>query len=473
MKYSSFKKIINNDVSKYLIKKFSNKKTKSGKNLLEQYFYCYFSDTVIDEMKSFLNYKTRIFNFFFKGLEKMMVRNLPKERTAEKIHFFAIRASRALSAGIRAVPNYGLIEPLVYDNPLHVTWNITNRCNLNCIHCSQNSGRKTSDELNLKEKLDVVDQLADANCAVILFCGGEPLMSKDFFPLVKYACERGLVIEVVSNGTLITKGIAKKIAKIGIDYIAVSLDGATKETHEKIRGKDTYEKTIQGIKNCIGENIMTLVSTTLTKNNYKEIDDIIDLSKSLGAKRMSLVDFVPVGRGMKIIDLDPPPKIKYEVLRKFAKRKLEEVGIELFSTMPQFGRIVKEMSSEIGNNSVFGFIDIGAEVGSRQFSDIHTCGCESGRLSLGIDPNGDIRPCFLMNVVVGNTRKDKVIEVWKNSEILKSLRTREDLKGNCGTCENKYICGGCRTRALVYFNDLKAPDPGCIKNVELWNQIKK
>ena len=470
---SSLVKITDNTVSKYFIKKISNKKTKSGKNLLEQYFYCYFSNTVTDEMKSFLNYKTNIFNFFMKGFEKTMVRNLPRERNAERLHFFAIRASRALSAGIRAVPNYGLREPLVYDNPLHVTWNITNKCNLNCIHCSQNSGKKTSAELTLNEKLDVVNQLADANCAVILFCGGEPLLSKDFFKVARYACRKGLVLEVVTNGTLITKNIAKKISKIGIDYIAVSLDGAKKKTHEKIRGKGTYDKTIRGIKNCLQEDIKTLISTTLIKYNYKEIDDIIELAKGLGAERVSLVDFVPVGRGNKISHLDLPPEIRYKILKNFSKKKLEENDLGLFSTMPQFGGMVKEVILNNNSNKIFNFQNIGAEISNKRISDIHTCGCESGRLSLGIDPNGDIKPCFLMNVVVGNTRKDRIIDIWSNSEILKSLRTRENLKGACGSCENKYICGGCRSRALAYLGDLKAPDPGCIKNVELWNKIKR
>jgi radical SAM protein with 4Fe4S-binding SPASM domain len=91
-------------------------------------------------------------------------------------------------------------------------------------------------------------------------------------------------------------------------------------------------------------------------------------------------------------------------------------------------------------------------------------GCGAGRHYCCIRPNGDIGPCVFMQIKAGNMRKDRLLDVWHNSPVLERLRDRSNLKGHCGVCENKYICGGCRARAYAYYGDLDAPDPGCINN---------
>jgi len=480
MKFDTFVNVINNPASRYAIRRISNKKTKSGKNLLEQYFYCYFSGTVTDDMKSFLNYKMKGFNFVMGALEKI-VRDGNKRYgfVFNKLEDtkFAIMNSKETVFALKAIGEYGLKNPPI-SNPISCIWTFTNECELNCIHCYQDAGIKNKDELTLEEKMDVVDQVVDSGCVYLTFSGGEPLMSKDFFKVAEYAKKKGLIIRFATNGTLITSGVAKKLSNLGFDYVTLSVDGVNKETHEKIRGvKGSYEKSIEGIKNCLEENITLCVTPVLIKNNYDEIYDIIKLLKKLGVKFIVLSDFVPAGRGRKNMNIELPPDIKYDIFLKIAKMSLEEKNVELGISSPRFTPIIKREAKKFRDRDLVKMTNVGLFKEPHEMKEFvyksYTNGCCAGRTYFAIDPNGDIKPCVYMDVVVGNTRKDKIMDVWKNSEILKSLRTREDLKGGCGKCEDKYICGGCRSRAWFYFKDLKAPDPGCIKNVEYWNKIKR
>jgi len=480
MKFDTFVNVINNPASRYAIRRISNKKTKSGKNLLEQYFYCYFSGTVTDDMKSFLNYKTGSFNFIMNILGK----TIREENKRYGFVFnkledtkFAVMNSKEIVFVLKAISKYGLNIPFISD-PICVNWSLTNECNLRCIHCSQNAGQKIKDELTLEEKKDAIDNMVEAGCVYLIISGGEPLMSKDFFEVAEYAKKVGLILRVTTNGTLINKSIAKKISEIGFDIVGISLDGVNKETHEKIRGvKGSYEKSIEGIKNCLEENITLYVVPVLNNNNYNEVVELLELLKSWGIKHVSFSDFIPGGRGKGCMNLELSPEIRYDIFLKIAKMSLEEKEIDLSVFSPIFTPIIKNIANESKNPDFVTTTNVGLykePFGTNVFfHKIYTNGCCVGRSTIALDPNGDIKPCVYMDVVVGNTRKDKIMDVWKNSEIFKETRTREDLKGGCGSCKDKQICGGCRARAWFYFKDLNAPDPGCIKNVEYWNKIKR
>jgi len=99
-------------------------------------------------------------------------------------------------------------------------------------------------------------------------------------------------------------------------------------------------------------------------------------------------------------------------------------------------------------------------------------GCGAGRLYCAIQPNGDVSPCvFMHSKIIGNILKEPFLEIWRNNAELKMLRDRTLLKGNCGKCRYKYVCGGCRARALAYTGDLTGPDPGCVNNLEYYRKF--
>jgi radical SAM protein with 4Fe4S-binding SPASM domain len=91
---------------------------------------------------------------------------------------------------------------------------------------------------------------------------------------------------------------------------------------------------------------------------------------------------------------------------------------------------------------------------------------------MAMEPNGTFEPCVFMPIKIGNVRKDSLLEVWLENPTLKKLRDRKNFWGNCGICENRNTCGGCRARALGYFADVQGPDPGCMKNLQYWKQLK-
>jgi len=450
-KFNFFLKLMNTPTSRYFLRKLTNKKTKSGKNLLEEYLYCYFSGVVTDDMKSFMNYKTKMF-----GLGMDVV---GKSLFGKKIRCQGMKDAQSMLIVLKTIGFYGLKKPFFLTNPLMVVWNITNKCNLRCIHCYQDAGNNGT-ELTLEEKFDAMDQLSEAGCIFLTFSGGEPLLTDDIFDILKYAKEKDMIIRILTNGTLITKDVANKISRIGVDIVSVSLDGAKKGTHDKIRGiPGSYERVIQGIKNCVKEEIPVHMSMTLTQYNYQEIDEVIELSKNLGIN-FGLVDFYPVGRGSKNVDfLIISPEMRYKIFKEIAEKSLQDKNIESLIFSPLFLPFMNELKpvavDAFSNNVSIDFT---------QFRNLYFSGCCAGRMYFRIDSNGDIKPCGYIDIVVGNTKRDKIIDVWNNSEVFKTLRSRENLKGNCGSCKDKYICGGCRGRAWIHSKDLNAPDPGCIRN---------
>jgi len=459
-KFNFFLKLMNTPTSRYFLRKLTNKKTKSGKNLLEEYLYCYFSGVVTDDMKSFMNYKTKMF-----GLGMDVV---GKSLFGKKIRCQGMKDAQSMLIVLKTIGFYGLKKPFFLINPLMVVWNITNKCNLRCKQCYQNSSDE-GNELTLDEKFYVVDRIAESGAIYINFAGGEPLLSKDFFKVVEYSINKGLMVKILTNGTLITKEVAKKFSEMGIDLVVVSIDGAKKETHDKIRGvRGSYEKAIEGVKNCVKENIKTGIAMTLNADNYQEVSELIQLSKNLGAKYFFVKPFIPAGRGAKYSYLDLSPEVKNEVFKKIAMEVVANNDMIINVDVPQFRCLFEESCSSTG----LVLTDIGIIKESENGIKFIESGCRAGSCSIILEPNGDIKPCLYMDIILGNVRKDKIKDIWNNSEVFKTLRSRENLKGNCGSCKDKYVCGGCRASAYNYFKDLTAPDPGCIKNIKYWEEIK-
>ena len=194
-------------------------------------------------------------------------------------------------------------------------------------------------------------------------------------------------------------------------------------------------------------------------------------SKKLGVDRTLIFNFIPVGRGSDIIDIDLPPDVREDVLQQMYKHLSgQDEKFEIFTTAPQFSRVCM-MNSQTGVISL-------AHVGAAGFSDKvgllaeYIGGCGAGRMYSAIQPNGIVTPCVFLPIPVGDLRSESFIDIWKNAEVMQSLRERNDLKGHCGSCDYKNVCGGCRARAYAYFNDIKAPDIGCINNVQAYNELK-
>ena len=253
--------------------------------------------------------------------------------------------------------------------------------------------------------------------------------------------------------------------KANIEFIQISLDGANVETHDNFRGVEgVFDKTIQGIKNCVDENLWVNIATTATKYNYREIPNIINLCENLGVKWFMVYNFIPTGRGKFILKNDLTPEERENLLKILWDRLKNGSKVDVLSTAPQFARVALE--SEIGkNNKIIPTHFANPELSNKLLNlseFIGGCGC--GRFYTAIRPNGDIEPCVFFPMTLGNIKEVDFKKLWRNNKVLKELRNKDILKGNCGKCNYRYYCGGCRARAYSYTGNYLAPDPGCINN---------
>lgn len=309
--------------------------------------------------------------------------------------------------------------------PTLISWNVTLRCNLKCSHCYINAHAMNAEtELTTKEGKTLIDQIAAVSKPILVLSGGEPLLREDIFELARYGSEKGLKVVMGTNGTLIDDELTCKLLDVGIRKLAISLDSIDLEKHDEFRGvKGAWKATMKGIEACQRNGLDFQINTTVTKQNFEEVDDIIDFAKTVGASNFHLFFLVPTGRGEKLEDVTP---FQYEkMLTKVIESARRDFDMRP-TCAPQFMRIAKQRMMDV-----------------KKWGR----GCIAGIRYCRIYPTGDVTPCPYLPIKVGNIRERSFKEIWFNSDILNDLRDLNKLKGKCGICEYKDICGGCRARA--------------------------
>ncbi|MEM1766534.1 MAG: radical SAM protein [Candidatus Bathyarchaeia archaeon] len=391
-------------------------------------------------------------------------RSLAIEETKVKKILADNYARRGIKSIIRTFTYFGIRKPLSVYSPFLIVWDYTRRCNLKCKHCYANASSKSSHELNTNEAIEVVNQLADFGVVALAFSGGEPLVRKDFFKVAKHAIDSGLYVSLATNGTLINKQIARELKKIGLNYVEISVDGSIPEVHDEFRGiNGAFERALKGLKNCIEEGLCASIAVTATKYNLKEVPAILKLAEEVGAKRFALFNFIPVGRGSELIEQDLSPEEREELLLFLLNKLLSGSKLTILATAPQLARVAIMSQKECSEIFMPMAHMQTTKVSSKAVALADFIGgCGAGRLYCSISPEGEVQPCVFLPIKVGNLREEKFSEVWLNSEVFNILRDRENLKGACGRCRYKHVCGGCRARAYAYRGDLLASDPGCI-----------
>lgn len=373
---------------------------------------------------------------------------------------------KGLASVLEGIAQYGPTKPFTAYSPFLIVWNFTDACNLRCKHCYQSAGAVGHDELTTEEALSAVDKMAEAGVAYIALSGGEPLIRKDLFEIAERIMAREMGFSLATNGTLLTMEVAKRLSECGCLYIQVSLDGSRPETHDIFRGRKSFEKAVAGIRNALESGITVGIAATITKFNYDEVHDLIDLAEELGVDIFMYYNFIPTGRGKDIVDLDISPEEREHLLRYMAYQN-DRRRISLLSTAPQYSRI----SIACGAVSLTHFDTIGSRYKDAILLADFVGGCGTGRLYCALQPNGDITPCVFIPIVLGNIQRDDLLDIWHNSEVFKKIRARNEFI-SCSSCRYVNICGGCRARAYAYFGDIQGPDPGCIINNRYWRILK-
>jgi heme b synthase len=348
-------------------------------------------------------------------------------------------------------------DPLYKDtqkaSPRLVAWETTRNCNLACVHCRASATcGPYSGELDTRAAFSLLDQISEVGKPIIILTGGEPLLRPDIFDIASYGTQIGLKMVMALNGTLITEKIAKQLAGSGITRLSISLDGATKESHDRFRGVDgAFEGAIQGIEMAQEVGIEFQVNTTITKTNLAEITAIQELAVNLGAVAHHIFLLVPTGRGKYILDQEIDAE-EYEQTLNWFYEQTEKTPLQLKATCaPHYYRILRQRARKEGKSVTF----------KTHGLDAVTRGCLGGIGFCFISHRGIVQPCGFLDVNCGDINQTSFADIWNHSETFLALRDYSQLKGKCGPCEYKKVCGGCRARAYEATGDILAQEPLC------------
>ncbi|MBN1905355.1 MAG: mycofactocin radical SAM maturase [Deltaproteobacteria bacterium] len=322
--------------------------------------------------------------------------------------------------------------------PVNVTWEITLKCNLHCVHCLSGSGEASKDELTTSECMRLIDELSAIKVFQVNIGGGEPFIREDFLDLLDYSHKKGLVTCVSTNGTLIDNTIARRLAKMEMLYLQVSLDGVDEATNDTIRGKGTYRKIINAIETLTANNVKFSINTVLTRTNFEQLESLRDMAGKYGSE-LRVSRFRPSGRGKASkADLGPTA----EQLEYFAAW-LE--GHDLVKTGDSFFCLTSDHRREKG-------LDM----------------CGAAKMTCCVSPGGNVYPCAFMQeppFYSGNVRRESIKKIWDNSLIFKQFRNI-NVK-SCMTCYRFEVCrGGCPAMAYHTYHDINMPDPECLVNLK-------
>ncbi|GAB4433633.1 MAG: GeoRSP system radical SAM/SPASM protein [bacterium] len=332
---------------------------------------------------------------------------------------------------------------LFLNTPLTINLSLSYRCNFNCHHCYSREQVKES-ELTFEEHKRIVDILSDWRVPFLNLGGGEPLIVPFLFDYVRYASSKGLLVTMNSNGFLMDEEKAKEVRLSGFKSVGISIDSPVEEVHDRFRNrKGSFQRALNALQLLAKEGIKTTVSMVVTKLNQHNFADIIPLLKEYNVKQLFLHNYKCTGFGyknMEEFDLTP------EEWKDFYKRSIE----------------LKNRENDIIISFDDPIIHLIPEYNDRPLVKGSTC----GKLSLNIHANGDISPCGFMPVTIGNILKDDIVDLWKNSALLNSLRNPVP-QGKCKSCSIYDNClGGCKARTYMLTGDFHNPDPHCWKGGE-------
>jgi len=263
---------------------------------------------------------------------------------------------------------------------------------------------------------------------------------------MEYARNLGIKCYLNTNGTLINNQNVTKIKNL-VEITQISLDGATSETHDYIRGKNgAFNRAIRGIDLLLRNKARVYVRMTLSMINYLEAFDLIDLALKKGVEAVSYFRTLPVGRAKKYnIAIDK--RIYHLILKELMRQKYILKGqLDIVSSDPLKVIMDTKLKAEILKK-----YDINKSMG----------GCLPGITEIFVNNIGNVYPCTMMPILLGNIRKNNLKDIWDNSQFLLKLRDRKNLKGSCKKCSLQRICGGCRAAAFGEYGDYFAEDPYC------------
>jgi len=334
-------------------------------------------------------------------------------------------------------------------------WRCTFACNYNCVHCTSAGKPAAQGEINTEDAKRIVDQAYEFGATFFGITGGEALLRKDLFEVIAYAHEVGLNTSIITDGRLLDDKAFESIVKNEVK-VSVSIDGC-EATNDLVRGKGAYAAAVKSIERLSREKLLNCLVYTLanvnekvTNVNEKDFVDVLDLAEKYGARWVIYHGMIPYGKDEASLKACPSPQQNEWAWNKLFDLQSKYKGKPAINVYyPSYARVAKQRGIADWDN---------------WFNHFFLGRCFFGKF-MSIAENGDAIPCSYNDVYrFGNIKTRSLQSIWdemQKSEFFAKVRDKSNLKGKCGVCEYKDICGGCRTSALFYTGDILGPDPQC------------
>lgn len=351
--------------------------------------------------------------------------------------------------------------------PFTVAWEITRACALACVHCRATAiPRRDPRELTTEEGFRVIDQVVEIGRPILVVTGGDPMMRRDVYDLLEYAVSRDLRVALSPSATaLVTRRALEKVKQSGVHMVHISLDGSEPAVHDAFRGvKGSFARTIEILTNVVDLGIPLQIGTTVSRHNLDDLPRIAERVAELGATVWSVFFLVPTGRG-RASDLISPEE--HESVFNWLYDLSRTASFHVRTTAAQHYRrvvIQRTRSSQQwdGSASPSTWQLTGAGYSFRTGEAPIGRGVNDGNGFCFISHVGDVYPSGFLQVSAGNVREQSLSEIYRSSPLFRSLRDPDQLKGKCGRCEFRAVCGGSRARAYYLTGDYLGSDPSCV-----------
>lgn len=344
------------------------------------------------------------------------------------------------------------LKPRDFDTrPLLVIWEMTQACDLNCAHCRANARPdRHALELSTAEAFHLIDQIAEMRVPLFVLTGGDPLKRPDLFPIVQYACRRGVRTSLTPSATpLLTREAIFSLKESGLMRLALSLDASTAEMHDGFRGvPGAYKRVLDAVQWCHEAGLPVQVNTTVSRYNVSDLDNMIELLESLGVVLWSVFFLVPTGRA-QLSQMLSPEEHEQVFAKLFAASKRVKFHIKTTEGQHYRRYVLQQKARESQSRTE-------EELIARAPN-----GVNDGKGFVFVSHTGEVYPSGFLPLSAGNVLWEPLPEIYRSSPLFLSLRNSALLKGKCGRCDFKNVCGGSRARAFAVSGDPLAEEPGC------------
>jgi radical SAM protein len=353
--------------------------------------------------------------------------------------------------------------------PYIVIWETTQACDLACVHCRACAQpARNPFELSTQEAKELIDQIADMQAPVFVLTGGDPLKRPDIFELVQYACGKGVHTSMTPSATpLLTRQAIAQLKQRGLARLAVSLDGSTAELHDTFRRvPGSYDCTLNAIRWARELNLPVQINSTITRRNLHDFDSMVRLLETLDIALWSVFFLVPTGRGQTA---DLVTAEEFEMIFEKLYRASSRGKFDIKTTEAQhYRRFLLQRRTEEKQN---GGASARTLVPAAQAFPAALGGDGIARAPRGLNDGkgfvfvshvGEVFPSGFLPLAAGNIRRRRLADLYRESALFRMLRDTSQLKGKCGACEFKEICGGSRARAYALTEDVMAEEPCCV-----------